>query len=48
MSAGFSPLWGAAVVPGHPPPGAPVALPRCRVVAHRIQPNYAFPPQADL
>jgi SRSO17 transposase len=46
--AGFSPLWGASVVPGHPPPGAPVAVPRCRVMAHRIQPNYPVPPQADL
>jgi SRSO17 transposase len=33
--AGFSPLWGAPVLPGGPPPSAPVALPRCGVVAHR-------------
>jgi SRSO17 transposase len=34
--AGFSPLWGGApVVAGGPPPGARVALPGCRVVAHR-------------
>ena len=33
--AGFSSLWGAAVVSGGPPPGARVALPGCRVVAHR-------------
>src|SRR5499427_1015799 len=47
-TAGFSPLWGAAVVSGGPPPGAPVALPRCRVVAHRHQPDRPVPPQADL
>ena len=47
-SAGFSPLWGAPVLPGGPPPGPPVALPRCRVVAHRDQPDRPFPPQADL
>lgn len=46
--AGFSPLWGAAVVSGGPPPGAAVALPRCRVMAHRDQPDRPFPPQADL
>jgi len=46
--AGFSPLWGAAVVSGGPPPGAAVALPRCRVMAHRDQPDRPFPPQAAL
>jgi SRSO17 transposase len=46
--AGFSPLWGAAVVSSGPPPGARVALPGCRVVAHRDQPNCPVPPQADL
>jgi SRSO17 transposase len=40
--AGFSPLWGAAVVSGGPPPGAAVALPRCRVMAHRDQPDRPF------
>jgi SRSO17 transposase len=47
-SAGFSPLWGAAFVSSGPPPGAPVALPRCRVMAHRDQPDRPVPPQADL
>jgi SRSO17 transposase len=46
--AGFSPLWGAPVVSGGPSPGAPVALPRCRVMARRDQSDYPFPPQADL
>jgi SRSO17 transposase len=46
--AGFSPLRGAPLLPGGPSPGTPVALPGCRVVAHRDQPNYAFPPQAEL
>ena len=46
--AGFSPLWGTPLVPSGPPPGPPVALPRCRVVAHRDQPDRPFPPQADL
>jgi SRSO17 transposase len=46
--AGFSPLWGASVVSGGPSPGARVALPRCRVMAHRDQSDYPFPPQADL
>jgi SRSO17 transposase len=46
--AGFSPLWGAAVVSGGPPPGAAVALPRCRVMAHRDQPDRPFSPQAAL
>jgi SRSO17 transposase len=32
--AGFSPLWGAPIVPGGPSPGARVALPGCRVMAH--------------
>ena len=48
MAAGFSPLWGAAVVSGRPSPGARVAVPRCRVMAHGNQPDHPFPPQADL
>ena len=47
-SAGFSPLGGAPVLPSGPPPGARVALPGCRVVAHRDQPNRPVPSQADL
>ena len=46
--AGFSPLWGAPIVAGGPSPGARVALPGCRVMAHRDQSDYPFPPQADL
>jgi SRSO17 transposase len=46
--AGFSPLWGAAVVAGGPSPGARVALPRCRVMAHRYEPDRPVPSQADL
>jgi SRSO17 transposase len=46
--AGFSPLRRASVVPGGPSPGASVALPGCRVMAHCDQPNYPVPPQADL
>jgi SRSO17 transposase len=46
--AGFSPLRRASVVPGDPSPGAPVALPRCGVMAHRNQPNRPVPSQADL
>jgi len=46
--AGFSPLWGASVVPGRPPPGAAVAFPRRRAMAHRHQSNCSLPPQADL
>jgi SRSO17 transposase len=45
---GFSPLRGTPVVPSRPSPGVGVALPGCRVMAHRNQPDYAFPPQADL
>jgi SRSO17 transposase len=45
---GFSPLWGAPVVSSGPSPGAAVALPRRRVMAHRDQPNCPVPPQADL
>ena len=45
---GFSPLWGAPLVPGGPSPGARMALPGCRVMAHRDQPNRPVPPQADL
>jgi len=47
-SVGFSPLRRAPVVPGSPSPGARVAFPRCRVMAHGNQPNCALPPQADL
>jgi SRSO17 transposase len=46
--AGFSPLWGAPVLPSRPSPGAAVAVPGCRVMAHRDQPNNPVPPQADL
>jgi SRSO17 transposase len=46
--AGFSPLWRAPVVPGNPSPGAGMALPRCRVMAHRHQSDCPLPPQADL
>jgi len=34
-SAGFSPLRGAPVIPGSPSPGAAVAVPRRRALAHR-------------
>jgi SRSO17 transposase len=47
-SAGFSPLGGAPVVPSGPSPGAPVAVPRRRVMAHRVRSDCPFPPQADL
>jgi SRSO17 transposase len=46
--AGFSPLWGTPVVPGDPSPGAAVALPGCRVMAHRDQPDRPVPSQANL
>jgi SRSO17 transposase len=46
--AGVSPLWRAAVLPSRPSPGARLALPGCRVMAHRDQSNYPVPPQADL
>jgi SRSO17 transposase len=46
--AGFSPLWGAAVLPSDPSPGAAVALPRRRVMAPRHQPDRSLSPQADL
>jgi SRSO17 transposase len=46
--AGFSPLSGAPVVPISPSPGAAVAVPRRRVMAHRDQPDRPVPPQADL
>jgi SRSO17 transposase len=45
---GFSPLRGAPLVAGGPSPGARMALPGCRVVAHRDQPNRPVPSQADL
>jgi len=41
---GFSPLRGTPIVPGRPSPGAAVAVPRCRVMAHRDQPNRPVPP----
>jgi SRSO17 transposase len=47
-SAGFSPLGGAPVLPSRPSPSAPVAVPGCRVMAHRDQSNCSLPPQADL
>jgi SRSO17 transposase len=37
--AGFSPLRRAPLLPSGPSPGAPVALPRCRVMAHSDEPN---------
>jgi SRSO17 transposase len=46
--AGFSLLRGAPVLPGGPSPGAAVALPRRRVMAHRDEPDRPGPPQADL
>jgi SRSO17 transposase len=48
LSAGFSPLWGAPVVPGGPSPGAPGALPRRRVMAHRDQSDCSLSPYANL
>jgi len=36
---GFSPLWRAPLLPSSPSPGAGVALPGCRVMAHRHQSN---------
>jgi SRSO17 transposase len=41
---GFSPRRRAPIVPGGPSPGAPVALPRRGVVAHRDQPDCPLPP----
>jgi SRSO17 transposase len=46
--AGFSPLRRPPVVSGGPSPGARRALPRRGVMAHRDQPDYPVPPQADL
>ena len=46
--AGFFPLRAAPVVPSGPSPGAAVAVPRRRVMAHRDQPDCPLPPQADL
>ena len=46
--AGVSPLRGAPVLPSRPSPGAGVALPGCRVMAHGVQPDCPLPPQADL
>lgn len=46
--AGFSPLWGAPVLPSGPSPGAAVAFPRRRVMAHRDQSNCSLPPHAEL
>jgi SRSO17 transposase len=45
---GFFPLRGAPIVPGGPSPSAPLALPRCGVMAYRHQSNCSLPPQADL
>jgi SRSO17 transposase len=45
---GFFPLWGAPVVSGGPSPGAVVAVPRCRALAHRDQPDCPVPSQTDL
>jgi SRSO17 transposase len=42
--AGFSPLRGTPVVSSSPSPGARVALPGCRVMAHRVQSDCPFPP----
>jgi len=47
-SAGFSPLRTAPVVPGDPSPGVAMAVPRCRVMAHRNQPDCSVPTQTDL
>ena len=47
-SAGFFPLGGAPVVAGGASPGAAVAVPRGRALAHRDQPDCPVPPQADL
>jgi SRSO17 transposase len=47
-TAGFSPHRGAPVVPGGPSPGARGAFPRWGVMAHRDQPDYSLPPQAEL
>jgi SRSO17 transposase len=46
--AGFSPLQGAPLLPSGPSPGARMALPGCRVMAHGDEPNCPVPPQADL
>ena len=46
--AGCSPRRGAPVVAGGPPPGARMALPGCRVMAHREQPDCPVPSQTDL
>ena len=46
--AGVSPLTGAPVASGGASPGVIVAVPRRRVMAHRDQPDYPLPPQADL
>jgi SRSO17 transposase len=42
--AGFSPLRRASVVPGDPSPGAAVAVPRRRAMAHCDQSDYPLPP----
>jgi len=46
--AGFSPLRGAPVVPRGPSPGAPLAVPRRRAMAHGDQPDCPVPAQTDL
>ena len=45
---GFFPLWRASIVPSSPSPSAHVALPRCRLMAHRDQPDCPVPPHAKL
>jgi SRSO17 transposase len=45
---GFSPLRRAPLVPRGPSPGARMALPGCRIMAHRDQPACALPSQTDL
>lgn len=47
-SAGFSPLWRAPLVPSSPSPSAHVALSRCRLMAHRDQPDCPVPPYEKL
>lgn len=47
-TAGFSPLWRAAILPSGPSPDPALAVPRRRTLAHRHQSDYPVPPQADL
>ncbi len=48
VRAGFTLLRGVPVLPSGPSPGARVALPRCGVMAHGDDPDFALPSQADL